>query len=179
MPAMVLVVGRVRGLLEKGHNLYCRDRAREIIPGALTRLEVELAKRSKVFYICDTHRPDDLKFQMFPVHCVKGTGKSEAVPEMEPYQRERINKQRYSGFYDTNLEELAQGKIVICSVCTDICLLHTTADARNRDYRKDVPTDAVVTFDEEAHEWALQRTESILGARLITAQVRRPSLACL
>ena len=174
MPDVVLVVDMVRGFLEKGHNLYCGDGAREIIPRVQALLEGELARGSKVFYICDTHTLDDLEFQMFPVHCVEGTEESEIIPELGAYQGERINKRRYSGFYETDLHErlgkLAPEKIVICGVCTDICVLHTAADARNRDYRVDVPTDAVATFDEEAHKWALQHMERILGARLVTAQ---------
>lgn len=173
MPDVVLVVDMLRGFLEKGYNLYCGDSARRIIPRVQVLLERELARGSRVLYLCDTHRPDDLEFQMFPVHCLEGTVESELIPELGSYPGERISKRRYSGFYDTDLgerlREMAPGRIVICGVCTDICVLHTTADARNRDYRVEVPTDAVATFDEEAHRWALQHMERILGARLVTA----------
>ncbi|MDP6102243.1 MAG: isochorismatase family cysteine hydrolase, partial [Dehalococcoidia bacterium] len=68
------------------------------------------------------------------------------------------------------LRELGPEKIIICGVCTDICVLHTTADARNRDYTVEVPSDAVATFDANAHVWALQHMENILGAKLVTAR---------
>ncbi|MBI2855461.1 MAG: cysteine hydrolase [Chloroflexi bacterium] len=174
MPDVVLVVDMLRGFLEEGHNLYCGDDARNIIPNVQTLLEREAARGSNVFYICDTHKPDDLEFQMFPVHCVEGTVESEVIPELRAYPGERISKQRYSGFYGTDLEqrlkELAPERIIVCGVCTDICVLHTTADARNRDYVVEVPTDAVATFDADAHRWALQHMERILGARLVSAQ---------
>jgi nicotinamidase/pyrazinamidase len=173
MPNVVLVVDMLRGFLEEGYNLYCGDNARRIIPNVQALLEHELAKGSRVFYVCDTHSPDDLEFQMFPVHCLEGTVESEIIPEMESYPGERINKQRYSGFFNTNLEqrlrEIGPEKIIVCGVCTDICVLHTTADARNRDYDVEVPLDAVATFDEEAHVWALQHMERILGTKLVTA----------
>ena len=54
----------------------------------------------------------------------------------------------------------------MCGVCTDICVLHTAADARNRDYAVEVPTDCVASFDPQAHQWALQHMERVLGARL-------------
>ena len=174
MPDVVLVVDMVRGFMEKGYNLYCGDDARGIIPRVQALLEQELARGSKVFYICDTHEPDDLEFQMFPVHCLDGTAESEVIPELRPYSGARVSKRRYSGFYDTDLgqrlSELRPGKITICGVCTDICVMHTTADARNRDYTVEVPTDAVATFDPVAHTWALQHMERILGATLVTSQ---------
>ena len=48
--------------------------------------------------------------------------------------------------------------------------MHTVADARNRDYAVDVPTDCVASFDPEAHANALQHMERILGARLFSSQ---------
>ena len=62
----------------------------------------------------------------------------------------------------------------MCGVCTDICVMHTTADARNRDYAVEVASDAVASFDEEAHKWALQHIERILGAKLVTIQAAAP-----
>ncbi len=85
MPNVVRVVDMLRGFLEEGHNLYCGDDARKIIPSVQALLERELDRGSKVFYICDTHKPDDLEFQMFPVHCIEGTVESEVIPELEPY----------------------------------------------------------------------------------------------
>jgi nicotinamidase/pyrazinamidase len=173
MSNVVLVVDMLRGFLEEGHNLYCGNDARKIIPSVQIILERELGEGSTVFYICDTHLPDDLEFQIFPVHCVEGTVESEIIPELSAYTGERVNKQRYSGFYNTDLDkqlrELNPEKIIICGVCTDICVLHTTADARNRDYTVEVPSDAVATFDSNAHVWALQHMERILGAKLVTA----------
>jgi nicotinamidase-related amidase len=174
MPNVVLVVDMLRGFLEEGYNLYCGDDARKIIPNVQAVLKKELARGSTVFYICDTHLPDDLEFEVFPVHCVAGTAESEVIPELAQYPGVRIEKQRYSAFYNTDLEqrlrELGHEKIIVCGVCTDICVLHTTADARNRDYRVEVPSDAVATFDPDAHVWALQHMERILGARLVTTQ---------
>ena len=110
---------------------------------------------------------------MFPVHCVRGTAECEVIPELDGYPGERISKQRYSAFYNTDLEqrlrELAPERIIVCGVCTDICVLHTTADARNRDYAVEVPAAAVASFNEDAHRWALQHMESILGASLVAS----------
>jgi nicotinamidase-related amidase len=86
---------------------------------------------------------------------------------------EIIPKTRYSAFYGTNLEErireLSPDRVVMCGVCTDICVLHTVADLRDRDYRVEVPVDCVATFDEEAHAFALKHIERVLGATLVRA----------
>ena len=58
--------------------------------------------------------------------------------------------------------------MIICGVCTNICVLHTVADARNRDYPVDVPMDCVASFDEEMHRFALKHIEKTLGAKLVS-----------
>ena len=171
MGNVLLVVDMLNGFLEPGRNLYCGDEARGIIPNVQRLVEDELAKGSKVFFICDTHDPDDLEFQMLPVHCVRGTEEAEVIPELSGYEGELIRKRRYSAFFETNLEqrlaELKPEKVIICGVCTDICVVHTAADARNRDYAVEVPIDCVATFDPEAHKYSLQHMEKILGATLV------------
>ena len=136
-------------------------------------LERERGAGSSIFFICDNHDPDDLEFQMFPRHCVKGTEEAQVIPELGDFVTEEnlVPKNRYSGFFDTKLgsrlEELGPEKVIVCGVCTDICVLHTAADARNRDYSVEVPTDCVATFDADAHKWALRHIEKILGARVV------------
>ena len=167
----LLVVDMLVGFLEPGHNLYCGDDARKVIPNVRRLIEREQSAGSKVFFICDNHDPDDLEFQMFPEHCVRGTDEAKVIPELSGYEGETIPKRRYSAFFGTDLEQrlavLKPDKIIICGVCTDICVMHTAADARNRDYAVEVHVDCVATFDPEAHSAALKHMDKILGARLV------------
>lgn len=173
MTNVVLVVDMVRGFLEPGHNLYCGDESRGIIPNVQKLLEKEVAAGSEIIFLSDHHQPDDLEFQMFPVHCVIGTEEPEVIPELSQFTTDSnvIPKNRYSGFFNTDLEQrlerIKPDKIILCGVCTDICVMHTTSDARNRDYPVEVPTDCVATFDPEAHRWALDHLEKILGAKVV------------
>ena len=171
MADAVLVVDMLRGFLEEGYPLYCGGQARLIIPRISRLLQRELERGSKVFFICDSHDPDDLEFKMFPPHCVAGTEEAQVIPELRDFPGETITKNRYSGFFNTPLEdrlkELNPGKLVICGVCTDICVLHTTADARNRDYPVDIYTDCVASFDESAHRFALEHMDGVLGATIV------------
>jgi nicotinamidase-related amidase len=171
MANAVLVVDMLRCFMEAGHALYVGDKSRGIIPHIQRLLEKELNAGSRIFFICDRHDPDDLEFRMFPPHCVAGTEEAEVIPELAGYPGELIPKKRYSGFFGTQLEqrlkESRPDKLIICGVLTNICVMHTTADARNRDYEVEIPVDCVASLDEAAHHFALEHMEKVLGARLV------------
>jgi len=171
MTNVLLVVDMVVGFLEPGFNLYCGEKARDIIPKVQTLISEQINLGSEVIFLNDNHLPDDLEFDMFPVHCVIGTKETLVIPELRVYANNIIPKTRYSGFYGTGLEQrlkiLRPDKIIICGVCTDICVMHTTADARNRDYKVEIKESTVASFDERAHEVALEHMEKILGAEII------------
>ena len=170
MANVVLIIDMVNGFLQQGNNLYCGDDARGIIPRVQRLIEREQAEGGTVLFLCDTHDPDDLEFEMFPVHCVRGTDEPHVIPELAGYECRIIAKRRYSAFFETDLDEilasLSPEKVIICGVCTDICVMHTAADARNRDYSVEVPADCVASFDQNAHVNALQHMEKILGVAL-------------
>ena len=173
MPNAVLVVDMVRGFLEPGHNLYCSDDSRSIIEPVQNLLRRESESGSTILFISDHHLPDDLEFQMFPVHCVIGTEEPEVIPELSEWLTDSnvVPKNRYSGFFNTDLEQrlaaLNPDKVIICGVCTDICVMHTTSDARNRDYTVEIPENCVASFDTDAHRWALGHITRILGAQVV------------
>jgi len=141
-----------------------------IIPNVQRLLDNELAQGAQVFFICDQHDADDREFEMFPPHCIAGTAEAEIIPELADYPGEVIPKQRFSGFFGTELNarlnELKPEQVIVCGVCTDICVLHTVANARNRDYPVEVSVDAVASFNQPAHRFALEHMERVLGAKL-------------
>ena len=178
MAKAVLVVDMLRGFLEEGHPLYCGSRARRIISNIQKLLEQESRQGATIFHICDHHAADDPEFKLFPPHCIEGTPEAELIPELAGYQAEMIHKKHFSGFYNTTLErklkELDPEALVVCGVCTDICVLHTVADARNRGYEVEVPINCVASFDEKAHAFALEHMEKVLGSRLVRAEPKLP-----
>lgn len=171
MSDVVLVVDMLIGFLEEGRPLDCGPTARAIIPRMQEILRQELAKGSKIIYLKDTHDPDDQEFAMFPEHCVRGSEESQIIPELAEFPGEIIPKRRYSGFFDTNLaqrlREMRPDKVVVMGVCTNICVLYTVADLRNRDYPVLVHKDAVASFDQRAHEFALKQMKEVLGATIV------------
>ena len=87
-----------------------------------------------------------------------------------------MRKRRFSGFFGTDLDRalaaLAPDVVEVIGVCTDICVLHTVADLRNRDYRVVVPGDLVETYDAPGHDadevnrFALAHMRDVLGATI-------------
>ena len=172
MSNIVLVVDMLKGFLEPGHNLYHAD-SRRIIPHALQLVEQEKAAGSEILFLADNHDPDDLEFQVFPVHCVIGTEETDVIPELADYvtAANLVPKKRYSGFFNTDLADrlalLAPEKLLVCGVATNVCVMHTVSDARNRDYAVEVYSDCVSGPDAEAHRWALSHCQRVLGAKVI------------
>jgi nicotinamidase/pyrazinamidase len=168
----VIVVDMLRGFLEPGRPLDCGETARAIVPAVRRQIEEEMARGAAVFWVADNHAPDDAEFAMFPPHCIRGTAESEVIPALADLvdPANLLPKRRYSGFFGTDLaERLARLRpeiITVIGVCTDICVMHTVADARNRDYVVEVPADCVASFDADAHRFALDHMRRVLGARV-------------
>ncbi len=172
MANVVLVVDMLKGFLEPGHNLY-HEESRRIIPHSLELVQREKAAGSEILFLADNHDPDDLEFNIFPVHCVIGTEETEVIPELAGYVTgsNLIPKKRYSGFFNTDLAsrlvQLAPEKLMVCGVATNVCVMHTISDARNRDYAVEVYSNCVSGPDPDAHHWALSHCQRVLGAKVI------------
>lgn len=177
----MIVVDMLRGFLEPGYPLDCGDAARAIIPAVRRKIEEEMARGATVFWVADNHAPDDKEFAMFPPHCIRGSAEAEIIPALTDLvdPANLCPKTRYSGFYGTDLEaqlaRLRPDVITVLGVCTDICVMHTVADARNRDYAVVVPADCVATFDPQAHRFALDHMRRVLGATVTESGQRAAS----
>jgi len=177
MPDVTIVVDVLNGFCKQGN--LASPRCDAAIPQIREAVEARRRAGDQLIFLADTHDPNDREFEVFPVHCVRGTVESEVVPELQPLLQAAtlIRKRRYSGFFETDLEarlRAAQpGQVTVVGVCTDICVLHTVADLRNRDYRVVVPAAAVATFDgpghpaDEVQRWALAHLQRVLGARVL------------
>ncbi|QDP39092.1 cysteine hydrolase family protein [Radiobacillus deserti] len=124
----------------------------------------------------DTFHPETT---LFPPHNIKGTAGRDLYGELAQTYEEIKNedyvfyfdKTRYSAFAGTELEiklrERGIEEVHLVGVCTDICVLHTAVDAYNKGFKIVVYQDAVASFDQPGHEWALRHFEKTLGATII------------
>ena len=174
----LIVVDMQNGFLREG-NLASED-CLAVLPAVVGEVEAALAAGHHVIFTADTHEPDDLEFQIFPTHCIRGSDEAELADELRGYLgRDGVHlipKRRYSAMFETELEGLLHrygiDEVRICGVCTDICVMHTTADLRNRDIAVTVVANATATFDAPEHaaeavrEQSLAHMAGILGARV-------------
>lgn len=183
----LIVVDMQNGFLRQGN--LASDQCLAVLPAVIDEVKAAVAAEQLVIFTADTHEPDDLEFEIFPTHCVRGTPEADLVDELQPYLDRQgvylVAKRRYSAMFETELEGLLHRfgvtEVRICGVCTDICVLHTTSDLRNRDIPVTVVANATATFDapehpaEDVREQSLAHMAGILGATVERATVERVS----
>lgn len=172
MGRALLVIDMLNDFVDEGGSLFCGPASRAILPLVVRKVREARRAGEPVFFIADRHLPDDKEFEMFPPHCIVGTGGAAVCPELESLEGEAVvPKRRYSAFFGTDLDlrlrELGVDEIVLVGVCTNICVFFTAADARMRGYSVTVPRDGVASFDEAAHRFALEQMDKVLGVRIV------------
>ena len=153
----LLVIDMLKDFIEEGGALETGKSGRDIVPFVAAKIEEYRKNGYPIIYICDNHEVDDKEFDMFPPHCVKETGGSNIIEDLDVKKEDKIiYKRRYSAFFSTDLDLYLREKkireISLVGVCTNICVLYTSADARNIDYDVNIYSEGVASFDEEAHK---------------------------
>jgi nicotinamidase/pyrazinamidase len=179
MPGRVLMVTDVQEGFTRLGNLASPE-CTAAIPRILDVVRSEMDEGTPIVFTKDSHVPGDAEFAMFPPHCLVGSKEHDLVEELRGFEPEAlavIEKTRYSAFFRTDLERVLERigpeEVHIIGFCTDICVLHTTADLRNRNHRVVVRSEACETFNTPGHDnrdvngWALSHIEKILGARVV------------
>ena len=107
--------------------------------------------------------------------CIEGTKGFEIVDELAPELGDiRVLKRRFSIFVgtelDMNLRRLGVDTLLIAGVCSDVCVLWTTGDAYQRDYRVYVLEDCVAGTSPQGHDAAHAIMRALTNAgRAVTA----------
>jgi nicotinamidase-related amidase len=159
--------------------LTCGDPGQKIEGRIVELTKKFIANGDYVVFAIDVHdREDEFhpETKLFPPHNLRGTagrdlfGELKEVYEMNS-QLEHVDfmdKTRYSAFAGTDLEmklrERGITEVHLVGVCTDICVLHTAVDAYNKGFKIVVYKDAVASFNQAGHEWALGHFKQSLGA---------------
>ncbi|SHH13069.1 cysteine hydrolase family protein [Virgibacillus chiguensis] len=135
-----------------------------------------------VVFAIDAHEEGDAfhpEANLFPPHNIIGTTGKALYGKLATLYNEYQNKEnvyyfdktRYSAFAGTDLElklrERGIQEVHIVGVCTDICVLHTAIDAYNKGFAIVVHQDAVASFNQAGHEWALGHFKNTLGAKVV------------
>lgn len=179
MKKILIVVDMLNDFIDEKGALFCGRQALQLIPFIRSRIDEYRASGDVVIFLRDSHDEDDLEFKRFPKHAIAGTWGSEIISELtslskddhtsEVHHTTIISKQRYSGFYDTDLEltlsllPAGSDQVEVVGVCTSICVMDTVGGLANRDYKIRVPAAGVADFDPEAHTAAMKRMVGLYG----------------
>lgn len=168
----LIVADMLQDFIDPKGALFVGPRGREIIPFVARKIEEVRAQDGVVIFVCDAHAPDDREFKYFATHAVKGTWGAALIPELTLKPGDyRVEKTRYSCFYNTDLEEILKKEqveaIEVVGVCTSICVMETVKEAFDRDLPALVYREGVADFDPEAHAFALKHMARVLGAQVV------------
>ncbi len=168
----LIVADMLNDFIDPRGALYVGQAGREIIPVIAEKIQETRARGDLVIFVCDSHAPDDREFKFFGRHAVKDTWGAEIIPELELKPGDyRVEKTRYSCFFNTNLQDILNkeqvDRVEVTGVCTSICVMETVKELFDRDFHAVVHKDGVADFDPEAHAFALKHMARIFGAEVV------------
>jgi nicotinamidase-related amidase len=171
MKKALIIVDMLNDFVLEGAPLQVRG-AEKIIPSIKKQIEIAKKENYPVIYVCDNHDANDKEFEIWPKHCVEGTDGAKVVKELAPESEDIIvPKTRYSGFYNTNLDEILKkhgiDTLIVTGLVTNICVLYTVADAVSRNYKVIVPKDCVIGLDDYGHEVGLYQIKNVHNGEII------------
>lgn len=171
MSNIVIVVDMLNGFLKEG-NLY-NPNARQVIPSIVDLLQRKTLQDWKIIFVADNHKKGDLEFLMFLEHCVYGTEETKVIDELRKFVTKYVPKTRYSAFFGTNLdlilEDESPQEVIIVGIYADICVLYTTADLRNRNYKVTIPKDCTMTLA-GIDDVIFSHMKNVLGVNIVDSQ---------
>ena len=158
----LIVVDMVNGFVKKGALASPNSLA---INDTVARLAAGFGRAGMpVVCLCDTHRPSSPELTVYPEHCLEGTEEAELTSEIADACPDcvRIKKNSTNGLMQPEfaqwLEKSGARTLVVCGVCTDICVqqlalsLKTCFNTRDVSSRIIVPINAVATYDLGPHD---------------------------
>lgn len=179
MKKVLLVIDMLNDFIKEDGALFF-PQGQAIIPNVVAKIKEYSETDGDIIFICDSHKPDDKEFRRFPKHAVEGSTGSLIVSEIDIAMKNTdggyfIDKTRYSGFYNTDLEEILglcgefeELQVELVGVCTSICVMCTAIDLCNRDILTIVDPKNVADFNQEAHEFALKYMQDVIGVEICT-----------
>ncbi|ACA38342.1 cysteine hydrolase family protein [Lysinibacillus sp. fkY74-1] len=162
--------------------LTCGEPGQQLEQAIVNLTNEFISNKEFTVFAIDVHEKEDLyhpETKLFPPHNLRYTKGRDLYGALKPlYEANKeleyvyfLDKTRYSAFAGTDLElklrERGITELHLIGVCTDICVLHTAMDAYNKGFDLVIHKNAVASFNQAGHEWALSHFEQTLGASVI------------
>ena len=147
--------------------------AKETIKNIKQLLDKARENNIKVFYTQDTHFEGDKEWEIWPMHCKKGTDGWKIIDELEPGDQDMVyEKNRYDGFYETSLEHYLSHvwqitNLLIVGTVSNICVLHTAASAGLRWYNIIVPAYGISAQTDFDQAMALRQVTTLYAGKIV------------
>lgn len=147
--------------------------AKETIKNIKQLLDRAREQNVKVVYTQDTHYEGDKEWEIWPVHCKRGTNGWQIIEELKPKETDMVfEKNRYDGFYETSLEHYLSHvwqitNLVIVGTVSNICVLHTAASAGLRWYNIIVPADGISSLTEFDQAMTLRQVATLYTGKIV------------
>ena len=171
----LLIIDMLNDFVHKDGKLYI-PKSESIIPNVKALADAFRKRGMPVIYTNDSHIPKvDKELQLWGEHAVRGTWGAEVVEELKPKEGDFvIVKRRYSAFFSTDLDlllrELGVEEVVLTGVATNVCVLHTAADAFFRGYKITVVEDGTMAYPPETQGQWLEYMKNVYGARIVKTE---------
>jgi len=140
-------------------SLKCSEFENVLVPNIGKALDIARNKNIPIIHIRTVYKKDKSNWSRVRMHyekmwCEENCIESEFIDELVPQIGELvIDKSRFSGFFNTNLESYLNENqvehIYIAGYATDVCIRFTAVDAYNRDILVTILKDCVLSEREE------------------------------
>lgn len=170
----LVIVDMVNGFLTEG--VLSSPRSASVLPACEELLTHMMRFSAPKIAFADCHAPDCIEFESFPPHCIRGTSESEIADSLRKIGGDRNPRRNWEDEYLVIEKNSTNGaitpefqkwlhspnyqhirRIVVCGVCTDICVmqfcltLKTLCNQADRPMEVLVPVNAVETYDAPGH----------------------------
>ncbi|WP_178197455.1 cysteine hydrolase family protein [Ligilactobacillus sp. Marseille-Q7487] len=182
MKKALLVIDYTNDFIALDGALSCGQPGLEIEDKILSLIEEYFANGDYVIFPTDCHQANDPyhpETKLFAPHNLQGSKGQQLYGKIGTWFAQHqdspqvyyFDKNRYSSFQNTNLDNFLRerqvNELCLTGVCSDICVLHTAISAYNLNYQLVIPKDGIASFDPDGHQWALRHFQNALGAQSI------------
>ena len=160
--------------IEAADAVYDPDAASQAYRAAVARTVDACHEAGVPVIFCnDAHIPGiDRELALWGDHGLRGA--TRVFPEVEVREGDlTVTKRRYSSFFGTDLDvtlrELGVSRVLAVGADTNVCVLHTLADAFFLGYDSVVVEDATMTFLCGTQEGAIEHCVKCYGSEVVSS----------
>ena len=128
---VLIVIDMLKGFIDQGP--LADPSMHRIVDENVRLIQSFLDQDKPVLSFQDAHGLNDLEFENYPPHCLKGTIESELIDELKIFESKmiQVEKQTTNGFFAPVFQEFLKAnpalkKMTVIGCCTDICILNFT-----------------------------------------------------